>query len=720
MRRRCFFNRFLALLLVTAMCLTEAFFVMPAFSESEEKTLIIYKEEYPSDLVTADSGYGLDTLVLPASASGYSITWESSDTDVATVDARGRVHGVLTGEYKGSTEASCYVTARVTWNGKTAEDRIKVKVRDFEPLTISGADPLPENTAEGQMIAVFDSKAANSEIRSVVSGSDASCEQITKTEQGKIALIETEESERLGEIMESLEEEDIVTYVQPNYVYTLESASYPSAGVYIHDIANIKGAWDLLYENGFSSATTVGVVDTGVDADHPDLRQNLVLDENGCFTSYVSGKEVKRTTDPAPLAGHGTHVTGIIGAVYDDDDEVAGVASGKDNDLSRVMTVGFGRDSSSGFTTFDVIGAINVAAREGARVINMSFSGSSRDIVLGRTILNHYYNNGIVFVASAGNLTSAKEKELETTGDYQLYSFPSDMKEVISVCNVDENGARHNTYSGYAKDISAPGTDIYSTMPEGKFGKNSGTSMSAPVISGACALILDANPDLKPYEVRNIICATASDSEDYCRKNEIGYGIVDAGAAVQAAYDAKGNPSDDPLSISIRSSYAGEPVDTFDSGINLERYKVTSTSSVTETLSKPKLLKGKPFKNTIKLSFRRSALITKTAKTTHTEDLYTGEITNSTDTVSARSKSGIKYRISVKDLKTGKTAVYRIRSKTASCARYTVSLGSASMNVRIKGLKRKRRYEIKVLAYKISDEKTLKSVPSRIIKVRVS
>ena len=726
-----FFNRFLISLLVTALCFSEAFFVMPeicpsSYAEDDINTVIVYKEDEPSELLYADSGYGLDTLVLPAYASGYDMTWESSDTDAATVDSRGRVHGRLTGKYEGYAEATCYVTARVSWNGRTAEDTVKVIVKNPVAISLSseGKADLQSDHVKGQMVAVFESKTSNSDIRDIVDKCDASCEDITKADSGKIALIDAGSDEELADTMGSLEEEASVTHVQPNYTYTLDSGAYPQAGGYFHDTAGISDAWDLLYSRGFTKAATVGVVDSGVDATHPDLKQNLVLDSSGRYTSYINGGEVKRTSDSATLNGHGTHVAGIVGAVYDSGNDVAGVASGKDNDLSRVLVVGFGRDDSRYFSTYDVIGAINVAADRGAQIINMSFGGSSHDLLLGHTILDHYYNDGIVFVSSAGNADTAADASRIAAGNYDFYSFPSDLKEVISVCNVDSSGKRHRSYSGYAKDISAPGTSIKSTLPDGSFGSSSGTSMSAPVISGICALILDADPDLKPHEVRNILCATAEDNDDYIRENEMGYGTADASAAVQAAYDAKEPPSEEaPLSIEIKTSYGGEPIDT--SKQNTNRYKVSTSTTVTKQLSKTKSLKASPSGKTVKLSFKRSELITKTEKVTDKEDLYTGEITTETSaTVKKSQSSGIKYYITVTDLKTGSYKVYRLKSKSTSNSKYKAVLKASAMKVQLKkygsaGFKRGHKYQIDVFAYRSVDDTMIRSKLSKRVKVRI-
>ncbi|MBR3147710.1 MAG: S8 family serine peptidase [Eubacterium sp.] len=710
-------------------------------------TVIIYKEDESLISPEYDTGHGLDTLILPAYAAGYKVTWESSDADVASVDSRGRIHGNLTGRYKGASSASCMVTATVEWNGSTASDTVEVIVKDDGSSSYSDMLDIDSSTdsscmAEGQLIAVFDKGTSNSTVRETAENADAECESIMKNSSGsKVALINTGDCEDVTDTARAINEESNVAYVQPNYLYQLEAESssalsasgssrYEYASQYFHTAANIPEAWDLLYDRGISQTTTVGVVDTGVDAGHTALKDNLILDENGKYTAFRDSKPEKRTDDHG-TGGHGTHVTGIICAKYDDKNDslaegdpvfCAGTASGKDNDLSRVLVTGFGRKGSRDFSTFDVIAGINYLAENDAEVINMSFGGSYRDTALGDTVLDHYYNDGIVFVSSAGNISTPYEKSRFKNGELEFYNYPADMKEVISVCNIDESGARNNTYntfSGTAKDISAPGTHIYSTLPGSsstltgnRYGYKDGSSMSSPVVSGVAALILDADPDLTPEEVRNIICATASDregDENYYLKNELGYGAVDAGSAVQAAYDAKDRkgPSDsEPLSISIKTRNDGEPQDT---ALCRSTKKTGSSTSITKVSS----VKADSVSGKIDLSFSRSDLVKKTVTRTTATDLTTGKTYDLPDTVkTSRTKTGVKYMIKAVRSDTGTSRTCRIAPAVKDTAKYKVtSVKTSSMKVTLKkfgGLdfRKGKTYTISIRAYRTTGGKT--------------
>jgi uncharacterized protein YjdB len=142
-----------------------------------------------------------------------------------------------------------------------------------------------------------------------------------------------------------------------------------------------------------------------------------------------------------------------------------------------------------------------------------------------KAIKDAYYNNNVVFVAAAGN------------DDSNVYSDPSDLKEVISV-NASNSANKPSYYSDYGmpKDITAPGSDITSTLPGDSYGRLSGTSMASPVVAGIVALVRDANPALTPVQIYNIICASTSQAD--FDENETAYGFIDAQAAVKAAKEA--------------------------------------------------------------------------------------------------------------------------------------------------------------------------------------
>lgn len=402
-----------------------------------------------------------------------------------------------------------------------------------------------EDYAAGEVIVVFEKGTTNSKVNEILSDNDATFESKTRVDGNTVALASLDEGTSVAEAVGDLSEEKKVAYAQPNYKYTIKGTPDPYLEPTVinedgEEISNpkyqkqfvmtkAKEAWAEV-ESGSHAQTTVAVIDTGVDIGHVDLKGNLV---DSAKTSYMQFAYGGSKATKGDTGDHGSHVAGIIAATYDNGNGGAGIASGTNNDLVKLLPVCASDDGESLFT-IDIVNGMNYAAAQGADVINMSFGANFKDRVEGEAIKALYYNKGITFVAAAGNEYSDE------------YSDPSDMKEVISVCNYNAAVTKGevtgqtvgfpSTGSNYgiAKDIAAPGEGIWSTTPGNQYGMMGGTSMSTPVVSGICALMLDVNPDLTPAQVRNIICATA-DEDTVITNNLMGAGKINAKKAVQAA-----------------------------------------------------------------------------------------------------------------------------------------------------------------------------------------
>lgn len=418
-------------------------------------------------------------------------------------------------------------TGQAAFAAVTDEGADEANAGPAETIGVEG-----EDFASGEIIVVFEKGTTNSKAGEVLADNDASLEKKTKVDGSTVALASIDEGTSVEEAIENIEAESKVAYVQPNYKYSLKATDplYDPAkrGQYDYqkqfDMTKAKEAWAEV--GSVSQPTIVCVLDTGADMAHEDLTGNLVLIDGKKQYKQFSGRVSRLAT--ADTDSHGTHVAGIIGAVYGNGKGGAGIAAGEaGSPLVKVLPVGASGDGESLYT-MDIVLGLKYAASQNAKVINMSFGALGRDRVEGEAIKDLYYNKGITFVAAAGN--ESKDE----------YNDPSDMKEVISVCNYDVNagatmGWRYTESNyGSAKDISAPGQGIWSTIPGNNYTRYSGTSMATPVVSGICALVLDANPDLTPAQVRNIICATAV-KDSVITENKMGYGKIDAEAAVKAA-----------------------------------------------------------------------------------------------------------------------------------------------------------------------------------------
>lgn len=307
-----------------------------------------------------------------------------------------------------------------------------------------------------------------------------------------------------------------VEYSEPDYVAkTQVSTNDPGLGQqYGHRALNVPRAWDVTMGD---PSVVVAVVDTGIDLNHPDLRDRLVSG-----VSFVPG-----TAGPMDDNGHGTHVAGIIAATGNNGQGVVGVAPN-----CRLMPVKV-LDTNGEGNTSDIVSGIVWAAEHGARVINLSLGGGGGGKALESAVA-YAQRKGCVVVAAMGNDGS------------NLQAYPASYPGVIAVGSVDEGDTRSD-FSNFGRWISvtAPGGEIYSTMPTYRttlmdqdpgadigYGTLSGTSMATPYVAGLVALICSANPRIAPAAVKNLLERTATDLQTPGYDSFTGYGRVDAARAL--------------------------------------------------------------------------------------------------------------------------------------------------------------------------------------------
>jgi subtilisin family serine protease len=242
--------------------------------------------------------------------------------------------------------------------------------------------------------------------------------------------------------------------------------------------------------------TVVAVIDTGVDLTHPDLARNLWRnadeipgngrddDANG-YVDDARGYDFANN-DPTPSDdhGHGTHVAGIIGAVGNNGVGVSGVAW-----TTTLMPLKFMDAAGNGYTS-DAVRAIDYAVANGAKVINNSWGTDHSDPFLADAI-GRARAAGVVVVSSAGN----DGRNVDTTPQYPA-GYARQFDNAVAVAATDSAG-RLATYSNFGTQsvmLAAPGSGVLSTTTGGGYGTKSGTSMATPFVSGAVAVLWDANP----------------------------------------------------------------------------------------------------------------------------------------------------------------------------------------------------------------------------------
>jgi serine protease len=292
---------------------------------------------------------------------------------------------------------------------------------------------------------------------------------------------------------------------------------------------NAAAAWDKTTGSG---RTIVAVMDTGVDYNHPDLAPNMWRnagevagngfddDGNGFIDDVFGYNFVNNNGNPMDLNGHGTHVAGIIGAQGNNGIGVTGV-----NWDVQIMALRF-LDTAGRGSTSDALRALNYAVQMGATISNNSWTSPAYDSFLEAGIRNAG-QAGHIYVAAAGN----SGQNLNTSKVYPA-AFTAD--NLITVGGLDS----YNRLAGWSNrgslvEIAAPGTSIYSTLPNGKYGYMSGTSMATPFVTGAVALVRDQNPAWSAQQVIQRVLSTADSLTSL--NGLIAGGRLNVGAAVTNA-----------------------------------------------------------------------------------------------------------------------------------------------------------------------------------------
>lgn len=227
----------------------------------------------------------------------------------------------------------------------------------------------------------------------------------------------------------------------------------------------------------------IAIIDSGVDADHPDLASKLMTGRN-----FLDG-----SVNTDDTHGHGTSVAGAAAAASNNGTGISGVSWG-----SPIMPLQvFNSTTSALYST--IASAITWATDNGAKVINISMAGSTSSLTMENAI-NYAWNKGVIVVASAGNSS--------TSAPY----YPAACKNVVSV-SATTSGDLKASWSNFGAtvDVSAPGVSIYTTTKGGGYGSVSGTSISAPITAGLVALIWSANPTLTNAEVVDILLQNSDD-----------------------------------------------------------------------------------------------------------------------------------------------------------------------------------------------------------------
>ncbi|MDA8775481.1 S8 family serine peptidase [Opitutales bacterium] len=405
---------------------------------------------------------------------------------------------------------------------------------------------------------------------------------------------------------------DLIEEVEPDYFLTTVKLSNDTR---LHDLwgMNNEGqtggtkdkdidapeAWEITTG---SKDILVGVIDTGIDRDHEDLKANMWTnpneiagngkdDDNNGYIDDVHGWDFyNNDNNPDDDDSHGTHCAGTIGGVGNNGKGVAGVCW-------NVSMVGIKFLGNDGGYLSDAIKSVTYATKIGVNLTSNSWGGGGYSSTLKRAI-DEADQKGIGFVAAAGNHNGNNDSSPSYPASYKS-------ENVISVGASDHFGkkAYFSCYGKSSVDLFAPGVKILSTIPDNKYASFQGTSMAAPHVSGAYALLLSANPTWSVAQVKNALM-NATDNEALLKEKCVTGGILNINKALSTKPPTEKNLSVNPSMLDFGKNSKGDPkvlsftisnfgtdsVTIFGATVGLKNYSVNL--SLPKTIKKGEQLKG--------------------------------------------------------------------------------------------------------------------------------
>lgn len=301
---------------------------------------------------------------------------------------------------------------------------------------------------------------------------------------------------------------------------------------------NISGAWEK-YGNG-SHDVIVAMIDTGIDISHEDLTDaiwvntdeipgNGIDDDGNGYVDDVNGWNFYHNNNQVFTGdedSHGTHGAGTIRASIGNGLGIAGIVPGT---RVRVMPVKALGGQDGGGSTASLIRAIRYAEDNGASICNLSLTSTTDD----RALFQAMAGSTMLFVVAAGNGDSTTGKGVNTD-ETPFYPAAYDLDNLISVANLTCDGNLHESsnYGASTVDLAAPGAYILSTTPGNTYSYMSGTSMAAPMVTGAAAMVYSYFDGIGLADVKEILLSTVTPLESLSGKTVTG-GMLNVGAALE-------------------------------------------------------------------------------------------------------------------------------------------------------------------------------------------
>jgi thermitase len=313
------------------------------------------------------------------------------------------------------------------------------------------------------------------------------------------------------DLISTLDHDPNVVFVEPDVIYSITNEVEPQdklahvmlpliqapplpviSNEFIPNDTDLRNQYALSRINAFPSwaltqgdpKIVVAVIDTGVQLNHPDLRNKLVAGYD-----FV-GKDGVPDTIPNDENGHGTHVAGIAAAATNNSLGIAGACP-----KCRIMPIRVLDAQGNGYLS-DIARGIDYAINNGANVINLSLTGPDSNTMAA--MVARAWNKGAFIACAAGN----------DQNQYPLYTYPARYETCMGVASTTKDDLR-SSFSNYGSwvEVAAPGSWIYSTWNNGGYNSINGTSMATPYVAGMAGLVMSQG--LTNQQAREKICKTA-------------------------------------------------------------------------------------------------------------------------------------------------------------------------------------------------------------------
>jgi subtilisin family serine protease len=332
-------------------------------------------------------------------------------------------------------------------------------------------------------------------------------------------IVKVPKGRGLTSLVDRADTSDVVAWVQPNYRHKLRDAELPQPNdpnyskQYAHNNTgqtggtpgadmNVLEAWQ---KTRGSKSTVVALLDTNIDINHPDIAPNVWTntgeipnnkiddDKNGYVDDVHGWNFMENSNRPEDGTGeHGTHTAGIIAAVADNGEGVAGVAPGVQLMPLPILDNGYSSNA---------VKAMEYAVKNGAQILSNSWGNNTYEPALAEAVARATKAGAMVVVA-AGN-------ENWDTGINGSYPDNYAGSVAIAASTSKDSKASYSNRGTLTIDVATPGDGILSTLPHGKYGKMDGTSMAAPAYAGVAALVKSQYPNLSMKQVEDRIFRSA-------------------------------------------------------------------------------------------------------------------------------------------------------------------------------------------------------------------